>query len=385
MAMPLVPSYNTQRVYGTWVKQGGTEMRPGTYKVTVPVRVTNATDDVIIPQGVYETGVLNITPGVPSLDITVPCTDDADNLPQGWQLHVEVTFPDAPSEKYVLNVPTAGPEINLRTVVLAETLPAPKDVLIVGVAGGLTPLDGDAKVPLEFLPDDIGGGGASTVEELTDATTVGKAVIKATDAAAARSAIGAGTSSLALGTTSSTAKAGDYQPTAENISNATTVGRNVLKATDAAAARTAIGAGTSNLALGTTSSTAKAGDYQPVAANISDSTTIGRSVLTGASAAAIRTALGLGNVDNTADSAKPVSTAQAAADAERWRDRGAFTADTVYEVNDLVRHNNAIYRCITAHTSASGPPSTDGDVTYWERVATITLTGVVWSDRKSVV
>lgn len=49
-----------------------------------------------------------------------------------------------------------------------------------------------------------------------------------------------------------------------DITDATTVGRNVIKATDQAAARAAIGAGTgngnSNLAIGTTSSTAMRGD-----------------------------------------------------------------------------------------------------------------------------
>jgi hypothetical protein len=81
--------------------------------------------------------------------------------------------------------------------------------------------------------------------------------------AQARTNISAGTSSLALGTTGTTAKAGDYQPTAANITDASATGRSVLTAADAAAARTAIGAGTSNLALGTTSTTAKAGNYAP--------------------------------------------------------------------------------------------------------------------------
>lgn len=117
-----------------------------------------------------------------------------------------------------------------------------------------------------------GGGGVSevTAAQITDATTVGRNVLKAATAAAARTAIGAGTSSLALGTTASTAKAGNYQPTAANITDATTVGRAVLKATDAAAARGAIGAGTSNLAIGTTSTTAKAGDWKPATADITD-------------------------------------------------------------------------------------------------------------------
>ena len=215
-----------------------------------------------------------------------------------------------------------------------------------------------------------------TASQISDSTATGRSVLTATDAAAARTAIGAGTSSLALGTTSTTAKAGDYQPTwaqvtgkpttfapiigsgaadavagndprltdartptahthtASQISDSSTVGRSVLTAADAAAARTAIGAGTSNLALGTTSTTAKAGDYQPTwaqvtgkpttfapiigsgasdavagndprltdartptththtASQISDSTAVGRSLVTAADAAAARTAIG---------------------------------------------------------------------------------------------
>ncbi len=82
---------------------------------------------------------------------------------------------------------------------------------------------------------------------------------------------------------------------ATTISDSTTVGRSVLTALTAAAARAAIGAGTgnSNLVLGTTAGTAKAGDYQPASTNISDSTSVGRGVLTAATAAAIRALLGL--------------------------------------------------------------------------------------------
>lgn len=94
----------------------------------------------------------------------------------------------------------------------------------------------------------------------------------------------------------------------------------MVTATDAAAARSAIGAGTSSLAIGTTGTTAKAGNYQPAAADISDSTATGRSVVTAASAAAARTAIGagtastkadvgLGSVDNTADASKAVLSA----------------------------------------------------------------------------
>jgi hypothetical protein len=90
------------------------------------------------------------------------------------------------------------------------------------------------------------------------------------------------------------AAAGPHTHTATDISDSTATGRSVLTATDATAARTAIGAGTSNLALGTSSTTAKAGDYAPTKADV-----------------------GLGNVDNTSDANKPISTAtQTALDAK---------------------------------------------------------------------
>ena len=67
-----------------------------------------------------------------------------------------------------------------------------------------------------------GSGGATTVTSanITDATATGRSVLTATDAAAARTAIGAGTSNLTIGTTASTAKAGNYTPTTTEVSNA---------------------------------------------------------------------------------------------------------------------------------------------------------------------
>lgn len=87
----------------------------------------------------------------------------------------------------------------------------------------------------------VGSGGSIDADSISDATTIGKALIRAVDAATARSAIGAGTSNLALGTTSSTAKAGDYQPAASNISDSTSAGRALLTAANVAAQRTALG------------------------------------------------------------------------------------------------------------------------------------------------
>lgn len=61
------------------------------------------------------------------------------------------------------------------------------------------------------IADAGGGGGAEpvTADTLKGATDTGKSVLKAATAAAARTAIGAGTSSLTLGTTATTALKGD--------------------------------------------------------------------------------------------------------------------------------------------------------------------------------
>jgi hypothetical protein len=108
-----------------------------------------------------------------------------------------------------------------------------------------------------------------------------------------------------------TKAATSHTHTATNISDSTATGRSVLTAVDAAAARTAIGAGTSSLAIGTTGTTAAAGNdsrlsdartptaHTHTASQVSDSTTVGRAVLTAADAAAARTATGAGRVDSS--------------------------------------------------------------------------------------
>ncbi|WP_329405387.1 hypothetical protein OG563_26360 [Nocardia vinacea] len=71
------------------------------------------------------------------------------------------------------------------------------------------------------------GAVTTTAADITDSTTTGRSVLTAASASAARSAIGAGTSSLAVGTTSGTAAAGDdarlsdtRTPTDSSVTNA---------------------------------------------------------------------------------------------------------------------------------------------------------------------
>lgn len=61
---------------------------------------------------------------------------------------------------------------------------------------------------------------------------------------------------------------------AANISDSTTTGRSVLTATDEAAARAAIGAGTSSVIVGTGATNAKAGNYTPPVADLPAGTTL---------------------------------------------------------------------------------------------------------------
>lgn len=127
----------------------------------------------------------------------------------------------------------------------ADTAVQPGSLAPVATSGTYTDLTGRPTLGTAAAQDTTAFAPAShthTADQISDSTSTGRAVVTAASQAAARTAIGAGTSSLTIGTTASTAKAGNYQPTAANISDATTIGRNVLTAATAAAARTAIGA-----------------------------------------------------------------------------------------------------------------------------------------------
>jgi hypothetical protein len=80
------------------------------------------------------------------------------------------------------------------------------------VIGGELAIVGSGIITKDGQPVSLGGASSVSAAEITDATETGRAVLTAADQAAARTAIGAGISNLALGTTSTTAKAGNYVP-----------------------------------------------------------------------------------------------------------------------------------------------------------------------------
>lgn len=148
---------------------------------------------------------------------------------------------------------------------------------------------------LNELQAEILAGGSITADGISDATVVGKAVIRATNAAAARSAIGAGTSSIIIGGGGADACAGNDP----RLSDARTPLAHVHAWADITTGVPA----TFPPTIGSTATTAVAGNdarltdartptaHTHTAANISDASTVGKSVLTAATSAAILTLL----------------------------------------------------------------------------------------------
>ena len=133
---------------------------------------------------------------VPALICTrFPASDDPDIVQTGYSVTVKEALASGAGKQYAItpllsHLDAAIPGINLGTIEVppgSPTVPAP--MYAKGVAGGVASLDAAAKVPLEQIPDGVGG--ASTVAELTDAGTAGKAVVQAETAADARYVIGA--------------------------------------------------------------------------------------------------------------------------------------------------------------------------------------------------
>lgn len=204
--------------------------------------------------------------------------------------------------------------------------------------GSLTSLSTTNKTSLVAAINEVyatvASGGTILADAITDATTIGKSVLRATDAAAARTAIGAGTSNLAIGTTASTAKAGNYVPAWADVTSKPAV---IAAGADAAAARTAIGAGTSSLAIGTTAATAKAGNYVPTWTEVSAKPAV---IAAGATDVAARSAIG---VPSTSEMNSAISTA-----VNNLIDGAPVAFDTLKEISDYLAANDTAVGGLTS-------------------------------------
>lgn len=191
----------------------------------------------------------------------VPTTDDPDLAPPGWDgassyftYSVQIKLKSGYAAEFDIEVPAGdGTIIDLIAATHVAPIAEVAGVLTTaerGAAGGVAPLDADGDVN-DAAGDKIlagGGGGATTLDSLSDVDTAG-----ATDGQTLL--YDDATDTWGPGTVS-----GGGTVTSDDITDATAVGKQVLTASDAAAGRSAIGAGTSDLALGTTTGTALAGD-----------------------------------------------------------------------------------------------------------------------------
>lgn len=298
--MPLPSNVGTGTVTGNFSQDDIPGVVMTTWKVTLTPSERQFSDVTATPASIAflkpsYVGTLDVDG---NLSMTVPATNDADLNPLDFTYRVTYTFPGLglnPASFFIevpeggtVNLPTVNPVQQSNGALIVEGIPTG------GATGQVLAKASGTSYDTEWVDQTGGGGGATTLGGLTDVTTAGvtsgqvlkyngtewapgtdntgggggsvawgditgkPAVIGAgATAADARTAIGAGTSSLALGTTSTTAKAGDYAPAWGDVTGKPAV---IAAGADAATARSAIGAGTSNLAIGTTGSTAMAGN-----------------------------------------------------------------------------------------------------------------------------
>lgn len=122
-----------------------------------------------------------------------------------------------------------------------------------------------------------------------------------------------GTSNLTLGTTAATAKAGDYQPSWTQVTGKPTVftpDTHAHAVADVTGLQAALDSkGTSNLALGTTASTAKAGNYVPAWTEVTSKPTTFAPTIGATASTAVA-----GNDARLSDARTPVAHSHAIAD-----------------------------------------------------------------------
>lgn len=180
-------------VFGTYKNLDGTP-KTGQIVLTLTDRITMVDGSVIYPGGGQLVMPLDSSG---SAHLQSPAIDDPDITPADWSIKVEEKLTDGSGKVYYIqprlsDLPNG---INLASVVVPPGSPAaPPPALIKGVPGGVAGLDSDGDV-VNASGQKITGGGTSgpvTSASITDATTIGKQLLTATDAGAARTAISAG-------------------------------------------------------------------------------------------------------------------------------------------------------------------------------------------------
>lgn len=322
----LMPAWTLVRVFGTWAQPDPSAAddadwvrSTGTYTVTYPGRITNVDDDNMWTGGVYETGVLSTVPGEESLDIMIPATDDPSIEQTGIKATVTINV-NGTREVYVIDVPTAarpvetggsGAGVNLRTIALASSIGPAVALYGVGTPGGLAKLSSDGLSVVDKDGNPITGGeggvaGVASVNGRIGIVTLSKTDVglaNADNTSDANKPVSTATQTalnLKANLASPTFTGTPAVPTASPGTNTTQVASTAFVEAAVAAAP---GGGASDWGdLGGTLSdqtdlqaaldAKAASSHTHPATGISDSTTVGRAVLTAANAAAARSAMG---------------------------------------------------------------------------------------------
>lgn len=236
---------------------------------------------------------------------------------------------------------------------------------------------------------------------ISDSTAVGRSVLTAADAAAARAAIGAGTSSLVIGTGASNAMAGNKTFSFAEITG--TIGTaqlpplaiNELFTVANQTAMLALTAQRGDMAIRTdngetyilsTDSPATLADWKMITAPGNVTSVAGKQ----GAVVLVKADVGLSNVDNTADSAKPVSTAQQTALNAKENTIAAGTTSQYYRGDKTWQtHDKASVGLSNVdNTSDANKPvssATQTALNLKANLASPTFTGTVGGITKSMV
>lgn len=110
----------TSRITATYRDTHGNPLR-GRWEINLSDRLSNLSDDKIYPAGRIASGHLGIAPDAPSMDVTVPSTDDPRIAQRGWHLVIRTSFTcDRDDEEYrITEIPT-GVTLDLSDFVPVE-------------------------------------------------------------------------------------------------------------------------------------------------------------------------------------------------------------------------------------------------------------------------
>lgn len=162
--MPLPVSLNHVSVSATYYKNDGT-FESGTVSFTRDVYLRSMSDDAIVLPGT-SLATLN---GSGSFVISLPVTDDAQWVPQGWTYTVNEQLSTG-SRQYTIELPEADGDVDLADLAPVNDPSAGVQYVLltsVGIPGGPAgPLTGSGKLPLSQLPI------STNPITLTDATNI---------------------------------------------------------------------------------------------------------------------------------------------------------------------------------------------------------------------